>query len=86
MTEAQLQEDSPVQTKLAAIMNKEFGIEEKHVSSEGKLSDDYDLDSLDRVELMMACEEEFNIAVPDEEAEKLITIGDVVQYIAKERE
>ena len=74
-------EDSPTLHRLKGILEKEFGIEKSKVVPEGKFADDYDLDSLDRVELLMMCEEEFNTEISDDDAEKLITVNDVITYI-----
>ena len=85
MTQRQTSSAEDILAKLAEILSKDFGIEEERVTPEGKLNDDFDLDSLDRVELLMMCEEEFEIEIPDEEAEKFITISDVLTYIDKKR-
>lgn len=66
-----------VQEKVA----EQLGIEADEVSLESSFIDDLGADSLDIVELLMALEEEFDIEIPDEEAEKLSTVGDVVDYI-----
>ena len=56
-------------------------VEESKVTTEASFIDDLGADSLDTVELVMAFEEEFSVEVPDEDAEKLQTVGDVVKYI-----
>jgi len=66
-----------VQEKVA----EQLGIEADEVLLESSFIDDLGADSLDIVELLMALEEEFDIEIPDEEAEKLSTVGDVVDYI-----
>ena len=66
-----------VQEKVA----EQLGIETDEITLESSFIDDLGADSLDIVELLMALEEEFDIEIPDEEAEKLTTVGDVVDYI-----
>lgn len=66
-----------VQEKVA----EQLGVEADEVTMESSFIDDLGADSLDIVELLMALEEEFDIEIPDEEAEKLTTVGDVVEYI-----
>ena len=66
-----------VQEKVA----EQLGVDADEVSLESSFIDDLGADSLDIVELLMALEEEFDIEIPDEEAEKLSTVGDVVDYI-----
>ena len=66
-----------VQEKVA----DQLSIDPEDVTMESSFIDDLGADSLDIVELLMALEEEFDIEIPDEEAEKLITVGDVVDYI-----
>lgn len=66
-----------VQEKVA----EQLGIEAEEILMESSFIDDLGADSLDIVELLMALEEEFDIEIPDEEAEKLLTVGDVVEYI-----
>lgn len=66
-----------VQEKVA----EQLGIDAEEVSMESSFIDDLGADSLDIVELLMALEEEFDIEIPDEEAEKLASVGDVVEYI-----
>ncbi len=56
-------------------------MDDSQITPEAKFIDDLGADSLDTVELMMALEEEFNLEIPDEEAEKLITVEKVVDYI-----
>ena len=66
-----------VQEKVA----EQLGIEPEEITLESSFINDLGADSLDIVELLMALEEEFDIEIPDEEAEKLSTVGDVVEYI-----
>lgn len=66
-----------VQEKVA----EQLGVELEEITMEASFIDDLGADSLDIVELLMALEEEFDIEIPDEEAEKLSTVGDIVEYI-----
>ena len=63
------------------IIVEQLGVNADQVTTDAKFIEDLGADSLDTVELVMAFEEEFGIEVPDEEAEKLMTVGNVVQYI-----
>ncbi|MCK9216556.1 MAG: acyl carrier protein [Firmicutes bacterium] len=60
---------------------EQLGIDAEEVTMESSFIEDLGADSLDIVELLMALEEEFDIEIPDEEAEKLVTVNDVVDYI-----
>lgn len=67
--------------KVRAIIVDQLGVEEEEVKLESSFIEDLGADSLDIVELIMALEEEFEIEVPDEDAEKLTTVGAAVEYI-----
>jgi len=67
--------------KVKEITSEQLGVDNSQITAEAKFVDDLGADSLDTVELMMALEEEFNLEIPDEEAEKLITVEKVVDYI-----
>jgi len=67
--------------KVVEKVAEQLGIDAEEVSMESSFIDDLGADSLDIVELLMALEEEFDIEIPDEEAEKLSSVGDVVEYI-----
>ncbi len=67
--------------KIKAIVAEQLGLELDEIKLESSFTDDLGADSLDIVELMMALEEEFDVEIPDEEAEKISTVGDVVEYI-----
>lgn len=67
--------------KVKEIVVDQLGADEADVKPEASFVDDLDADSLDVVELIMALEEEFNIEIPDEDAEKIATVGDAVDYI-----
>ena len=67
--------------KVTEIIVEQLGVNADQVKPEAKLIEDLGADSLDAVELVMALEEEFDIEVPDEEAEKLQSVGDILTYI-----
>ncbi len=67
--------------KVKEITVDQLGVDEDAVTMEASFIDDLEADSLDIVELMMALEEEFEIEIPDEEAEKISTVADAVDYI-----
>ena len=60
---------------------QQLGVSEKEVVPEAKFIDDLGADSLDLVELVMALEDEYGIEIPDEDAEKIVTVGDALKYI-----
>ena len=70
-----------IQDKVKDIIVEQLGVNPEQVTPEAKFIEDLGADSLDTVELVMAFEEEFGIDVPDEEAEKLPSGGDVVRYV-----
>ncbi len=67
--------------KVKEIIVEQLGVAEASVTMEASFIDDLGADSLDIVELVMALEEEFDIEIPDADAEKVTTVGDVVEYI-----
>jgi len=67
--------------KIKKIIAEQLGVDESEITPESHFVDDLGADSLDTVELVMALEEEFGIEVPDEDAEKIQTVGDVAKYI-----
>lgn len=67
--------------KVKDIIIEQLGVEEGQVKPEASFVDDLGADSLDIVELVMALEEEFDMEIPDEDAEKIKTVGDAVSYI-----
>ena len=69
------------QDKIRQIIADQLGVKKEEVTDNAKFVDDLGADSLDTVELVMALEEEFGIEIPDEEAEKLQTVGDALRYI-----
>ncbi|RKX93111.1 MAG: acyl carrier protein [Spirochaetes bacterium] len=67
--------------KVKEIIVERLSVDEKDVTEDASFIDDLGADSLDTVELVMALEEEFGIEIPDEDAEKIVTVGDAVKYI-----
>lgn len=72
-----------IEQKVKDIVVEQLNVTPDQVKTESKFIDDLGADSLDTVELVMAFEEEFGIEVPDEEAEKLTAVSDVIAYIEK---
>ncbi len=72
---------SDVAAKVKSIIVDKLGVEESEVTPEASFTNDLGADSLDTVELIMEFEKEFNIAIPDEQAEKIGTVGDAITYI-----
>jgi acyl carrier protein len=73
--------DKPIEEKVKDIIVEQLGVNPEQVTPAASFIEDLGADSLDIVELVMAFEEEFSVEVPDEDAEKLQTVGDVVKYI-----
>jgi acyl carrier protein len=71
----------PIDQRVKNIIVEQLGVNADQVTPAAKFIEDLGADSLDTVELIMALEEEFNIEVPDDAAEKLLTVGDVTKYI-----
>ena len=75
--------DGTIEAKVKDIIVEQLGVNADQVKPEAKMIEDLGADSLDAVELVMAIEEEFGIEVPDEEAEKLVSVGDITSYVEK---
>ena len=73
--------DKPIDQRVKDIVVEQLGVKAEQVTPQAKFIEDLGADSLDTVELVMALEEEFGIEVPDEQAEKLQTVGDVIKYV-----
>ena len=73
--------NNEIENKVKAIIVKQLGVDESKVFLEASFVDDLGADSLDTVELIMKLEDEFGVEIPDEEAEKIKTVGEVVNYI-----
>ena len=74
-------EEPSLEERLKEILIKQFGEGEKTVTLETSFVNDLGADSLDVVELVMELEDEFDVSIPDEDAEKMQTVGDAVKYI-----
>lgn len=73
--------EKPTDQKIKDIIVEQLSVNAEQVTTEAKFIEDLGADSLDIVELVMAFEEEFGVEVPDADAEKLLTVGDVIKYI-----
>ena len=67
--------------KIKSIVVDQLGVDEDQVTEDASFIDDLEADSLDTVELIMAFEEEFDVEIPDEDAQKIKTVKDVIEYI-----
>ncbi len=72
-----------IQPKVMKIIEEQLGVDPDRIKTEASFIDDLGADSLDIVELVMAMEEEFDLEIPDEDAEKLKTVQDVASYLTK---
>ena len=72
---------SEIASRVKAIIVDKLGVEESEVTLEASFTNDLGADSLDTVELIMEFEKEFGISIPDDQAEKIATVGDAVSYI-----
>ena len=72
---------SEIESKVKAIIVDKLGVDEKDVTMEASFTTDLGADSLDTVELIMELEKEFDVQIPDEEAEKIATVSDAVKFI-----
>lgn len=72
---------SDIASRVTAIIVDKLGVEESEVTPEANFTNDLGADSLDTVELIMEFEKEFNISIPDDQAEKIGTVGDAINYI-----
>ena len=70
-----------VEEKIKSIIAEQLGVKGEEVTPQASFIDDLGADSLDTVELIMALEEEFSVEIPDEDAEKMTTVGDAIKYI-----
>ncbi len=73
--------EKTIEQRVKDIIVEQLGVKPDQVTVDAKFIEDLSADSLDIVELIMALEEEFGYEIPDEEAEKLLTVGDVIKYI-----
>lgn len=76
---------SEIESKVRAIVVDKLGVDEKDVKPDASFTNDLGADSLDTVELIMELEKEFDIQIPDEAAETIATVGDVIRYIEEHK-
>ena len=69
------------EARIKELIMEKLGVSEEQIKRESHFIDDLGADSLDTVELIMALEEEFDIEIPDEDAEKMVTVGEAIKYI-----
>ena len=74
-----------IKTRVTKIVSEQLGVEEAKITDDSKFMEDLGADSLDTVELVMALEDEFDCEIPDEEAEKLKSVGEALDYIEKKQ-
>ncbi|MBR2744044.1 MAG: acyl carrier protein [Clostridia bacterium] len=74
-------EENEIFEKVKKIVEEQLGVSSENINMNSTFVDDLSADSLDIVELVMGIEEEFEIEIPDTDAEKIVTVGDVVEYI-----
>ncbi|MEM1000045.1 MAG: acyl carrier protein [Bacteroidota bacterium] len=77
---------SEIKTKVVGIIVDKLGVEESEVTDAASFANDLGADSLDTVELIMEFEKEFNISIPDEAAEKIVTVGNAIEYLSENAE
>jgi acyl carrier protein len=75
-----------LETQLKKIVAEQLGVEESKIVPSARFSEDLNADSLDLVEMIMSLEEEFGVEIPDEDAEKILTVGDALKYIEEHKD
>ena len=76
---------SEIEAKVKEIIVDKLGVDEADVTPEASFTNDLGADSLDTVELIMQFEKEFNISIPDDQAEKIATVGEAIEYIENQQ-
>ena len=76
-------ENASIEKRVIAVVAKQFGLRDSEITREARFRGDLGADSLDVMELVMEFIEEFDTDIPDEDAEKLLTVGNAIDYIAK---
>ena len=72
---------SDVAKKVKSSIAEQFKIKDEHVTEKAKITDDLEADSLDMIKLLVTLEEDFNINIPDEEMEQMVTVGDAIKCV-----
>ena len=76
---------SEIASRVKAIIVDKLGVEESEVTNEASFTNDLGADSIDAIELIIEFEKEFGISIPDDQAEKIVTVGDAVSYIEEQQ-
>ena len=76
-------EESQIESKVTEIVSEQMGVDKAQITRETHFINDLNADSLDTVELVMEFEDEFELSIPDEEAEKIQTVGQAIDYISQ---
>lgn len=76
---------SDIEKRIKEIIIDRLGVDESEVTNEASFTNDLGADSLDTVELIMELEKEFGVAIPDDQAEKITTVGDAISYIQEKK-
>lgn len=75
--------EQEIETKVIKIVSEQMSVDKETITRDTSFTNDLNADSLDTVEMVMALEEEFEIQIPDDQAEKILTVGDAITYIMK---
>tara|TARA_B100000586_G_C19812109_1_gene302613 strand:- start:57 stop:302 length:246 start_codon:yes stop_codon:yes gene_type:complete len=81
-----MSEEQKIEDRIGKIIAEQLGVKPEQITPEAKFIEDLGADSLDTVELVMALEEEFGNEIPDEDAEKLVSVGDVIRFIEESQD
>ncbi len=81
-----MSEEQKIEDRIGKIIAEQLGVKPEQITPEAKFIEDLGADSLDTVELVMALEEEFGNEIPDEDAEKLTSVGDVIRFIEESQD
>ena len=81
-----MSEEKSIEDRIREIVVEQLGVKPEQITPEAKFIEDLGADSLDTVELVMALEEEFGNGIPDEDAEKLTSVGDVIRFIEESQD
>ena len=81
-----MSEEKSIEDRIREIVVEQLGVKPEQITPEAKFIEDLGADSLDTVELVMALEEEFGNEIPDESAEKLVSVGDVIRFIEESQD